>query len=232
MAHAKGLISYLAETKKGFLLSHSIPKYPDFINNKVNITIGSSQNYYGQHLICVSMSLNELNKMAARLLITRLYVYESNIRNTTATLKLAELAASHSLKVSNHFETEDFNPTTGVSIKGIFKNGFENCSIFEDAMIQTLKVNLTAETWGRPLEAAWCSSPWRVNNVRTVAVGGVSWDEQDDHSKWVVGGSSYACFGDMNRMPSQWKRGGSFFCFNKPNLVQALRKTILGEDSC
>ena len=90
------------------------------------------------------MSLNELNKLAYRLLITRPYIYESNIKNSTATAYLANLAASQSQRVSNDYQTEDYNPVTGVTIKGVFKNGFNNCSIFEDALIQTLKVNLTA----------------------------------------------------------------------------------------
>ena len=65
-----------------------------------------------------------------------------------------------------------------------------------------------------------------------VGVGGIAWDEQDDHSKWVLADPSYACFGDMNRMSSQWKRGGAFYCINKPNLVQALKATILKKDTC
>lgn len=99
-----------------------------------------------------------------------------------------------------------------MKIKTIFKNGFENCSIFEDGLIQYLKVNLVAETWGRPLQPAWCTSNWQVNNVIQILIGDVVWFEPDDHSKWVLAGETYACFGDMNRMASQWKRGGSFFC--------------------
>lgn len=34
------------------------------------------------------------------------------------------------------------NPNT--KLKSIYKNGFENCSIFEDGLIQYLKVNLVA----------------------------------------------------------------------------------------
>lgn len=63
-------------------------------------------------------------------------------------------------------------------------------------------------------------------------VGSIIWDEQDDHSKWALVGLNYACFGDMNRMPSQWKRGGSFFCFDSPTLVNALQKTIAYTDKC
>ena len=80
--------------------------------------------------MCVSLSLSELNKMAGRFVITRPYIYESNIKNSTQTANLARMAASQSDKQGDKFQTEDFNPAPGVQIKGIFKNGFENCSIF------------------------------------------------------------------------------------------------------
>jgi deoxyribonuclease II len=63
-------------------------------------------------------------------------------------------------------------------------------------------------------------------------MAGIAWNEQEDHSKWVLAGSLYACFGDMNRMTSQWKRGGSFFCLNDPTLVSALKEMIVSHDSC
>lgn len=65
-----------------------------------------------------------------------------------------------------------------------------------------------------------------------VNLNGIGWNEQDDHSKWVLGGSLYACFGDMNRMPSQWKRGGAFYCFNEVTLITALKSVISSHDSC
>ena len=60
----------------------------------------------------------------------------------------------------------------------------------------------------------------------------VAWTEQDDHSKWVLAGSLYACFGDMNRMTSQWKRGGSFYCLSDKTLVEALRAVVVSHDNC
>lgn len=42
----------------------------------------------------------------------------------------------------------------------------------------------------------------------------------------------YACFGDMNRMSSQWKRGGAFYCLLDTTLVAALSSIITSHDSC
>jgi deoxyribonuclease-2 len=175
--------------------------------------------------------VRELNQLAYRLMITRPFIFENYIKNSSTTNNLADLAAGKSAKIAANFQTEEFS-SSGYRLRSIYKNGYENCSIFEDGLISYFKSNMTAETWGRPLEPAWCQGNWKVNNVLKVAVGSLSWKEEDDHSKWVLVGSSQACFGDMNRMPSQWKRGGSFFCFDNPSLVLAVKRVIAGEDNC
>lgn len=48
----------------------------------------------------------------------------------------------------------------------------------------------------------------------------------------MLAGDDYACFGDMNRMTSQWKRGGAFYCLNDRTLISAVRKTLLTFDEC
>lgn len=64
-------------------------------------------------------------------------------------------------------------------------------------------------------------------------VGDVEWKETYDHSKWALAGDDgFVCFGDMNRMDSQWKRGGSFYCLADKNLIAVVKSTILEHDLC
>jgi deoxyribonuclease-2 len=102
----------------------------------------------------------------------------------------------------------------GYRLKGVFKANTVNGSIFEDGLVGYLKDGkLVAETWGRPLQAAWCNAKEQVLNVKMVKLTeNVMWTEAEDHSKWVLAEGKYTCFGDMNRMTSQWKRGGAFYC--------------------
>ena len=90
-AHSKGLIGFSFDKKRGFFLSHSLPKYPAFSGSQVILTIAPAENYYGQDLFCVSMSINELDKLASRLMTTHLYVYYSNIIDGSATHNLYQL---------------------------------------------------------------------------------------------------------------------------------------------
>lgn len=121
----------------------------------------------------------------------------------------------------------------GYNLKTIFKNNKINGSIFEDGLAKYLVVEpIIAETWGRPIQDPWCSGQYKVYNAMTLQLAGINWNEQDDHSKWAIAKNEYACFGDMNRMVSQWKRGGAFFCLSDSGLVSAMKKIILTHDQC
>jgi hypothetical protein len=52
----------------------------------------------------------------------------------------------------------------------------------------------------------------------------VRWTDQKDHDKWVYdlrlyAGSEYACFGGLDRMDSQCKRGGELFSLSDNGLA-------------
>ena len=53
-------------------------------------------------------------------------------------------------------------------MKFIYKNGGMNGSIFEDGITNMLQSSLLAETWGRPLQSPWCSSPYSVGNIKLI----------------------------------------------------------------
>ncbi len=72
-----------------------------------------------------------------------------------------------------------------------------------------------------------------MKNVLQIKINAqIIWNESQDHSKWAVLGSKYSCFGDMNRMSSQWKRGGAFYCLDDPTLNAAMGKIITVSDTC
>jgi hypothetical protein len=54
-AHSKTVGAFDTVSDKGFVIVHSMPEYPGFNNNEINITIDSSQNIYGQHLFCMTV---------------------------------------------------------------------------------------------------------------------------------------------------------------------------------
>lgn len=102
-----------------------------------------------------------------------------------------------------------------------------NSSIFEDGLNNMLNSRIVAETWGRPIDAPWCGSPSTGNANTIVYSPQLSWTQTQDHSKWAYAvDNNYSCFGDMNRMSSQWTRGGAFYCIDNPLLNIALKKIV------
>lgn len=87
-------------------------------------------------------------------------------------------------------------------------------------------------------------APWCGNDNNKLVVGNVvtlgfndslSWKQTQDHSKWTLptdDNINYSCFGDMNRMESQFKRGGAFYCIESKPLKQAMTKLIKTTSLC
>lgn len=159
------------------------------------------------------------------------YIYEQQIALKVATQNLYSMAQGNTPVNKVLFEYYQMNPTN-YTLGAIFKNNNVNGSIFEDGLINWLKSGkITAETWGRPLQSAWCTQGQTVNNVKQIALTDeIKWTESQDHSKWMISEDKYSCFGDMNRMTSQWKRGGAFYCLEDSTLNEALRKIIVSTD--
>lgn len=54
-----------------------------------------------------------------------------------------------------------------------------------------------------------------------------------DHSKWGVALSKeVVCFGDINRMTSQYKRGGGTTCFENKAIWQQFLNSVTDHDTC
>ncbi len=167
VAHSKGVIAYNKQAGRGFYIVHSIPKYPAFLDDHtINMTIGKSEQIYGQHLACFSLSLYELNNIAFNLQGIRPFIYEAVVTTSAINQYIIDLARGVVKSLQDQFKYYEMRPTN-YSMKAIFKTNVVNGSIFEDGLAKWLNAGkLTAETWGRPLEAAWCSEGLEVTNVQ------------------------------------------------------------------
>jgi hypothetical protein len=94
------------------------------------------------------------------------FVYEEQVTLRVATQNLYDMAQGKTSTNKELFEFYQMRPTN-FTMEAIFKNNNVNGSIFEDGLVKWLKVgNLMAETWGRPLQAPWCSQGMSVLNIQ------------------------------------------------------------------
>lgn len=231
-AHSKGVLAYNSAAMNGFFLCHSIPKYPAFNKLKVNISIDASEKIYAQHAFCLSTGSDVLADLITKILPTRPNLYANNLNNPNF---INNLMASGQIKSPDYNSLFTYRNYTvnQTSMKFIFKNGGLNASIFEDGLNNMLKSPILAETWGRPLQDPWCGT-YPVGNVANIVINAqINWQESQDHSKWACATkNNYCCFGDMNRMDSQWVRGGAFYCLQSSYLKQAITKIVTASNLC
>ena len=65
-----------------------------------------------------------------------------------------------------------------------------------------------------------------IKEVKRLSWEDVDWKESNDHSKWAAS-ESYLWIGDLNRMTSQFTRGGGGFLIKNPKLAKAFRKLVV-----
>lgn len=76
-AHSKNVLVFDKTTKDGIVIVHSMPKYPAFIQGKVDVEISDSQRVYGQHFFCFRAPGAVMNEIFTKASSTRLNIYES-----------------------------------------------------------------------------------------------------------------------------------------------------------
>eukprot|EP00397_Hematodinium_sp_SG-2012_P062815 GEMP01085534.1.p1 GENE.GEMP01085534.1~~GEMP01085534.1.p1 ORF type:complete len:221 (+),score=47.21 GEMP01085534.1:303-965(+) len=108
------------------------------------------------------------------------------------------------------FHTTTLDTTGSQSILVVTKPCGRVESIFEDIAQKELKQQILVESWIRGEEILPTAY---VRNVQHITgANGEIFKETQDHSKYfVTKDGSVVGIGDLNRMKSQWNRGGSFY---------------------
>ena len=131
----------------------------------------------------------------------------------------------------------------GMKFKSFSKSPNDHVDLYAKIVAPNLKTNLYVETWrknpGNPLES-FCTKP-SVENVNEIDLKfsnsklNGKFGYKDDHSKWALSKSvalPYICIGDINRMESQYKRGGGTTCFQTPQVWKYWDQWVGAVESC
>ena len=84
--------------------------------------------------------------------------------------------------------------------------------ILEEPLLDTISLNLSN----------------KIIDITSLQFENIKWSEKQDHSKWATSSpsGSHYWIGDLNRMTSQYKRGGGGFICLDPLLACAFDKLI------
>ena len=228
--HTKGVWAWSGPD--AFLLTHSIPLFPTGPGAVPAYGgLGANARIYAQTLACFSMDTSELATLAAQAMLNAPNIYERRVLAGTPT---ALIALANGTKSTVATCTNTAFQAVGIPVLTYFaKSAAWNNELYSACVAPGLRSGLLAETWLRGSAAGPACGEYGVLDVQALAFPGVSYKESQDHSKWAVGVTgAEVCVADINRMTTQYKRGGGAICWNNTVLSAALRGAVVKTDSC
>lgn len=243
-AHAKGVMASNS-SGQGFFLSHSVPKFPDYVRSKYSY-ITPTSSHYGQHFFCMTItSQGTIDTIMSMLAFEHVSFYENTYKTTNEKLDLG--LSSPPITRINKFLSFKTSELLNSSASGDFKKNSLEYSwqmftkdpsteilLWDSAVGSTYGDKLLTETWGRPWAEGNCTGDSiLVSNISNLTYDSDNtWDDTQDHSKWgVFKDKTYFCVSDMNRQMTQKTRGGSAFCIHDTGLHRAFLNMV-NHDSC
>lgn len=250
VGHTKGILA--TDETTGFYIIHSLPKFPTGPGQASSYRGLSSNTWtYAQNLYCASFPLQALDNAAYAFQLNLPLIYDSFL-TTAVALAAPNISALAKGKSSSApiCAYHSFTTLGGAPHILFAKSSQWNKDLWSSCVAPVLKEDLVVESWIRGSAIGpSCTSSYTVLDAQDISFNTVfTWNEYNDnhtrvygstpfhyssemdHSKWASSSDgSITCHGDINRMTTQFTRGGGALCFSSfYNLASAVSK----ENSC
>lgn len=246
-AHAKGVFALDKDT--GFWLIHSVPKFAQPPSKKYEYPDTGKDN--GQTALCISLK----TKDEGHDMVKQLKHLTPNIYSNFETPEVLSIIPEFKDLGEKKYNTEEEKSVETITSRGKVdfvsfarnKKAAADGDLYSVMVAPDLKQDLIVETWrrgaGAPLDSN-CKDKFQVSNVNQMMIkfakgsdltdSGV-WPYARDHSKWAMSQDKknpFVCIGDINRMKSQFKRGGGTVCVKNPDIWQVFRDAVADIEAC
>ena len=204
-------------------------------------------------MLCVTMGITALNDLAKLFLLNRPQIYDSRLLNNNTEYIKQLIDGKYS--TVKQCESDIIKTIANLSIKIYAKTAEWNNDLYAGCVTPTEQDTLLVESWIRgKAEGPVCPiSDYNTLDIYYLSfVVGISidsrgidsrgidsrgidsrWSETQDHSKWAITETKeVVCMGDINRMTSQYSRGGGTACFLDPVLHAVLKQAIIKTNTC
>jgi deoxyribonuclease-2 len=212
--HCKGIIAW--NDQKISWLCHSVPQFPSFFDGeKQEISdIDQSEILYGQSFQYIEIPyhneklieiVQQLDVMDASIVTQKNHLTFPKRKNDTINIIILSDTITHIAKSPKH-QIDIYSQSIGVQYP----------------------YNWKVESWMRGQIITSDVLPYleRVRDIKKLQYDNLIYREGQDHSKWAVSDSSFYCIGDLNRMTSQYNRGGGGLICDNKDIAESLRKLI------
>lgn len=214
--HCKGILAW--NNSQVSWLIHSVPDFPSSFTGQSIAEIGESERIYGQTLIHLTFSLtneNSLDKIMRQVLSMDPHIYISHNAPSFKGVK--------HLHDSLTFQEINLAP----NVFHVSKSHKNHCDLYQSIIVPRFGGPCDVETWMRGQVVAETDD---VKHVRKVKGADGPYSEGQDHSKWAVSASPrhpWVAIGDLNRMHSQFTRGGGGVVIVDEGVWRQVRSLIL-----
>eukprot|EP00501_MAST-03F_sp_TOSAG23-6_P002326 GSMAST32.ASY1.ANO1.2428.1 assembled CDS len=251
-AHAKGALGF--NSVGGFWLTHSLPKFPNYIKDSFKPSWDLTSNTYGQSFLCISLTPSGIEDVAQSLQVDRLPLYDSKLPQTITHLypQVSNLLNEENTEQNfliKHIQSKAGNNFLRISKSAAWASTKSSAvHFYENLVAPTLHSDIAVESWENgvgSMQSSCKDEGFKLNvmNIRHITMpGGVetgSWSSTQDHSKWAITLPQTklkffrVCIGDLNRQEGQTKRGGGTVCMLKfPEVYREFAKSINNIESC
>ncbi|KHN81095.1 Deoxyribonuclease-2 [Toxocara canis] len=231
--HTKGVAFF--DRQSGIWLVHSIPKFPP--PNAYQYPESATQ--YGQSILCITMKYSELSKLGTLLYYNHPNIYSSSLPTQMAAenVDLQNAISGKYHRKSPFYHIADLVSAGGHHFKAFAKTKKFDKDLYDGLVAPQLSIPLTVETWRRGMEVPLeCNAKFIVLDVQYVKVGRTKrFKSTKDHSKFAISSDReqpFVCIGDINRMRSQYVRGGGTVCVKDTLLWKAYYDVIVNTNTC
>ncbi len=195
---------------------------------------------YGQSFLCITYAgLGAFDLLGEVLQYVAGHVYTSWVDSSLAANVPAFAAFAGGTYIKTAASVKRVMTSAGgASFTQFAKSDTWGEDLYASLVAPGLGDSLRVETWIRGSKLGpYCppSYQYATVDVTNMVLGGVAFKETQDHSKWAItsGASAHAvCIGDINRMSSQFARGGGTVCVPNAQLWAALNGAIAATESC
>ncbi|KAK7084824.1 Deoxyribonuclease II activity protein [Halocaridina rubra] len=215
--HTKGVV--IMTDSGGFWLIHSVPKYPP--SPEDSYAYPKTGHHYGQSMLCISLPAEEADNLGGQLLQNNPYIYASNMPENLASRfsTLAKVINGDTPETVPWYRITQLKSRQGKTFTSFAKYKNYELDLYSGLVAPILETSIVVESWRNgpnPLPSS-CNDTYKVENSESLSVraASVSFSSHKDHSKWAVAvepDKPYVCIGDINRMLSQFHRGGGTIC--------------------
>ena len=233
--HSKGALAFT--TDGGFWMIHTIPKYPNRVQDGYDYP--HSGTLYGQMFFCVNFNSSSFDIIGKQLRFNGPHIHDSQLPDSMADKfpNMKSLVNGDFILEAPYNMSVKLVSTGGKDLIHFAKNKNFGRDLYAAFVAPSLKTNLLAETWqrGSSKTGPSCDTRYTVENIIRLDVKSDTRDypfkNYADHSKYVLskkGNPPFVCIGDINRMETQFKRGGGTLC-TKDNQIWTVFKSAVEE---